>query len=93
MNDLFLFYVAFFKNLSSVFLFLFNHHILEFSTVKFRRPSGQRLSELESEYEASFIITCSCSSTAISFVQRACCTNFPRIFAVPILRLLGRGVE
>ena len=92
---MFYFYIAFF-NLSSVFLFLFIHHILEFSTLKFRRPSGQKtvsVSELESDSEAGFIITCSCSSTAISFAQCTCCINFPRNFAVPIWCLLTRSVE
>ena len=36
------FYIKIF-NVSSVFLFLFIHPILEFSTVKCRRPPGQRL--------------------------------------------------
>ena len=78
-------------NLSSVYLFLFITHILEFSTVTFCRPPGERLSvsELESEPEASFITTCSYSSTAISFAQCA----FPRTFAVPICCLLDRGVK
>ena len=49
---IFFFYIVLYFYLSSVFLFLFIHHILEFSTIKFRRPSGQRLvsvSELESK--------------------------------------------
>ena len=42
------FYTAFFFFLSSVVLFLFIHHILEFSTAIFRRPSSLSVSELES---------------------------------------------